>query len=149
MHALRTSEEIYSLIALPVSCGIGNSSRGRVLDEVDCSIASTFEGMDSGVGGSTTWNSGMMDRKTRKTTPQHLPSCHRMAWAQNRRSGSTMLDCIKQNFRSEGYFVGALVASRFERPSNGGSRCCDQQIVGSSVVNMAHLFLQDPGNLQP
>ncbi len=47
-------------------------------------------------------NSGMMERKTRRTTPQLRLSRKRIACVKKRRSGSRIIEDMRQNFRIEG-----------------------------------------------
>ena len=73
MHAFRTSLETNS----------------RIEEEKDDSF---WEGAKSGT----------MERKTRRTTPQHLLSRIRIAWVRKRRRGSRIVEDVRQNSRIVG-----------------------------------------------
>ena len=53
--------------------------------------------------------SGMMERKTRRTTPQQRLSRIRIAWVRNRRSGSRIVEDVRQNLRIVGYAADGLL----------------------------------------
>src|SRR4051812_37426619 len=106
MHALSTSDEMNSRIALAVSAGTGNAAEGfgTVWWWFDSELAPVT---DSG-----TQNSGTIDRSTRRATPQHLPSRMLMACMQKSSRGSAITLCIKQNLRREGCCDGETTSRR-------------------------------------
>lgn len=90
MHSFTTSEDMYCRMTDAVAAGM--DALGLV-----GALPSSLE------SGSNTANSGTMERKTRRMIPQHRVSRIRITWVQNIKRGSTMDDCMRQNFRNVGW----------------------------------------------
>src|SRR6187549_2802423 len=124
MHARSTCDETYSRITDADSDGTGLVSRYWSAVDAACSSWPSCElvGGACGLGGVLLmWNSGTMERNTRRMTLQHRESLMRIAWVQKSSSGSTMSDCMRQNLRSDGYFLGPPSGAPLSGFSGGGS----------------------------
>ena len=65
---------------------------------------------DRGFSSEEAAKSGIIERYTRRTTPQQRPSRMRIACARNISRGSRMVEDVRQNLRIDGYAEAGLAS---------------------------------------